>query len=213
MKKLFSKIMALILMASTIASFSLVGNIARAQEVVTLQENITTVEQLEKLSPDEITYDVLSQVGTVQYYNEATGEYLIWTDSNSSAKVSQQVKAVASGTTIKSFSFNIVSSVKSSAFTMPTSSAKVKINKAIVTDADGKEVSGYNGYKYCVDLQKTSSLLKKTANLYVNSVTTATISGLSSGSKYYLYVRNPGTFYGAGTGTRYLKGNGTLVTP
>lgn len=206
MKKNFIRIVLFLMVMIMAISTSVFAheNIDNVEAVK--QEDVKTIEQLEKLDSKDITLDVLKNVGTVDYYNAETGEYLVWED-----KATSQLHpmAKAPGSIAKKFSFRITHSVKSKdPFTIKSTKAKVKIHSVKVVNPDDKEIKGYTGYKYCVDL--LGGLRTKTINLYVNQQSTGVADGLSKGKKYTLKVRNPGEFNGAGRGTRYLKGNGTL---
>lgn len=193
---LFSMIMAMFLSVPAFAQEN--KDSARTIE----PKDVKTVEQLGQLAPEDVNREVLEQVGTVDYYNSDTGEYFVWEDEQSGP-------TTRAATVAKKFSFKIASSVTTKGFTIKSTQAKVKMTKADVVNQNGYVYkSAYDGYKYCIDVYKT--LLKKTMNLYVHKQATGMVDGLAKGKTYYLTVRNPGTFDGAGAGTRYLKGNGTL---
>ncbi len=206
MKKNFIRIVLFLMVMMMAMSTCVFAHENKDNVEVVKPEDVKTIEQLEKLDSEDVTLDVLKNVGTVDYYNAETGEYLVWEDEAASQL---QPMAKAPGTVAKNFSFKITHSVTSEkSFTIKSTKAKVIIHSVKVINPEGKAVKGYTGYKYCVDLLRGVS--RKTINLYVNKQSTGVADGLSKGKQYYLKVINPGKFNGAGRGTRYLKGNGTL---
>lgn len=150
----------------------------------------------------------MEKQGKVEYYNSETGEYFLWNNPSSSTSI---ISPMAAGDIAKKFSFKIITSVRSSSFVVKSTSADVKITSAKIINQDGVTVSGYDGYKYCIDFYGPGMLTGKTLDMYVNQRTIGTLSGFTSGKSYSLTVRNPGTFNGASKGTRYLSGSGNVV--
>lgn len=131
------------------------------------------------------------------YENKETGEYFRWINTS-------QKGISASGTVAKEFEFRIRSSVKSSSFTIDSSSVGVEAT-AWVEDTFGNLQSGYSGHKYTVKLNRF--LTSKSLQFDIGGTESGTISGLSSGGSYTLEVQNNDYL----PSSEYLVGYGTVT--
>lgn len=125
------------------------------------------------------------------YNNPETGEYIHWV-TNTNAR----------GATVKTFTYKVRYSVKSSKFTVGSTSLKV-VSDAHVEDVNGNWQSGYTGHKYRVEI---TGLKTKYYNFSISKTESGTQSGFKKGGSYTVTVVNEdylSSYY-------YLVGSGTV---
>lgn len=120
------------------------------------------------------------------YYNEETGEYLIWGKERGLDK---------------SFKFKIRYSITSDSFAVNGSSVTISTSAAVTYDND--DVSGYDGFKYYVYLD---GIWSRKLSFAVGGTESGKISGLVKGGKYKVSITTGGEL----PDNYYLQGNGTV---